>query len=188
MTGLFQKWLRPMSPEEKALRQEVRAVAAAIVRQIEDFYALHEGHHLSPRIPFDSIVSQEIECYTCNEKFLFRPDDGWKRTWMTKDRPWWMKRTGAVNLTMLGALVLFILWGTFCQPVGRDGRLQVRSTARSRSIGSDRHGRCRMVVPGKCHRRSHLDLGVHLRRGCGRSRGGAWPSTSASICWRRSFI
>lgn len=28
-------------------------------------------------------------------------------------RTWWMKRTDAVNLTILGILILFILWPTF---------------------------------------------------------------------------
>ena len=65
-----------MSPGEKA-RQELRLRAAEILRQVEDFRALHKGHDLSPSQPFDVETVPEIECYTCNEKFSFRPhDDG----------------------------------------------------------------------------------------------------------------
>ena len=32
---------------------------------------------------------------------------------LPKDRPWWMKRMDAVNFTVLGILIVFILWATF---------------------------------------------------------------------------
>jgi hypothetical protein len=34
---------------------------------------------------------------------------------MREPKPWWVKRTGAVNLAIVVALLLFILWATFFQ-------------------------------------------------------------------------
>jgi hypothetical protein len=70
-------WGTEMPPSEKA-RQELRVHAAEILLQVEDFRALHEGHDVTAHKPFALGTVPEIECYTCNEKFSFRPDDGRK--------------------------------------------------------------------------------------------------------------
>jgi|RhiMetdeSRZDD1v2_1073273.scaffolds.fasta_scaffold180538_4 hypothetical protein len=39
----------------------------------EDFFALHEGHHVSPRPTDPRAIKDpaEVTCYTCNEPFRF---------------------------------------------------------------------------------------------------------------------
>lgn len=69
----WEPWpMPPMSPEEKERPNLVRR-STEILRQVEAFRALHKKHDLSPWQPFDLGIVPEIECYTCNEKFSFRP-------------------------------------------------------------------------------------------------------------------
>jgi hypothetical protein len=32
---------------------------------------------------------------------------------MREPRPWWVRRTGTINIAMVAAVLLFILWATF---------------------------------------------------------------------------
>jgi hypothetical protein len=36
-----------------------------------------------------------------------------QRLMMREPRPWWVKRTGTVNLVIVAALLLVIVWATF---------------------------------------------------------------------------
>jgi hypothetical protein len=48
---------------------------ASVAQQLDNFYALHEAHHVSPR-PRDPLGDlSTVECYTCNEFFQFNHDD-----------------------------------------------------------------------------------------------------------------
>jgi hypothetical protein len=46
---------------------------AEFARQVEEFFALHEGHHVSqrPKDPRDIKDAAEVTCYTRNESFRF---------------------------------------------------------------------------------------------------------------------
>jgi hypothetical protein len=39
--------------------------------------------------------------------------EGGQETMMREPRPWWAKRTGNVNLAIVGAVLLLVLWATF---------------------------------------------------------------------------